>query len=883
MTFFEQAKELIKKIYGRLDMDFAVRETEELYKREYGQTFDNYKASSEYLYELLKREGFDAELYTFPADGKTVYQDKRTPMAWSASCGRLTVLSSPIAFDEPTVADFEKMPYALIKHSVATPEGGIKARLVTEAQVFAGEDPTGALVLTDKRPDFSTFLDLGALGVVSYYINNPERFPYSTYWANAAADDNGHWHVQSEDRDFIGYMVTPRIGEKLRRACEMGTVDLLVESDGRRYEGEINGVTATLKGKTNKEFWLLGHLYEPNASDNSMGIAGAIALLKAIRTLVERGEIPEPECTVRVVFALELYGFAAMYEALGKRVTDNVLGAIDVDALPEIDKDTYIMTYPPYSSPFFASSLMKSAMELYGEIYPNTERVELEMIQLTDDCFLGDSTTGVPTLWAMYGIECGYETQHNSSVDMSYIEPKKFARSLSVIGFVTLASVAKVIPIKDMLDNALYQSERLLKKREAEGRGEAYMSFFRLGERAEILDFKKISDSPLIDEYANKIDGTYVEFCDSECGKWQSYAKTVVPKRVERGLPFDRVKAPKNKRKLLPDRVIYGPFGLVLSAMDGEKDLERIIREALWESGEPIKDSAFKEYTCSVLYLAEYGYLAAEEKNPLTKESLKAALLELGVKRDDLILLHSALSGCGHMKGGENAIIDAFLESADTLLAPSFTRPYIAFEGSINKGRSFRPYDKYDFSQIWTGAIPKAMLERGALRSEHATHSWCGIGGMAEAALASQKLLDSPAGATSPLDYARKNGGKIVMYGAPGGSLTFIHYLEDLANSIFLENAVVKVKGESGKITTHIIPKHLPGCRDFYGYGYDHKIMRRMRELGLGFKSVEFGIGKIYLFDMAELYEYGMQAISEDPYITLCDDPECSFCRKYKK
>jgi aminoglycoside N3'-acetyltransferase len=121
------------------------------------------------------------------------------------------------------------------------------------------------------------------------------------------------------------------------------------------------------------------------------------------------------------------------------------------------------------------------------------------------------------------------------------------------------------------------------------------------------------------------------------------------------------------------------------------------------------------------------------------------------------------------------------------------------------------------------------------------------------------------------------------MYGNIGGSLTFLHYLEDLAESDFLENAVVKVKGENGKITTHVIPKHLPGCRDFYGYDYDYKIMKRMRELGLNFKSVKFGIGNIYLFDMKEVYEYGMKAITEDPYITLCDDPSCRFCQKYRK
>ena len=50
--------------------------------------------------------------------------------------GRLTVTKSEIPFDEPVVADYERHPFHLIKGSTGTPEGGIKARLLTEEQVL---------------------------------------------------------------------------------------------------------------------------------------------------------------------------------------------------------------------------------------------------------------------------------------------------------------------------------------------------------------------------------------------------------------------------------------------------------------------------------------------------------------------------------------------------------------------------------------------------------------------------------------------------------------------------------------------------------------------------------------------------------------------------
>ncbi|MBR7111202.1 MAG: AAC(3) family N-acetyltransferase, partial [Clostridia bacterium] len=741
--FNEQAKQIIKKLYDSFDMDFAMKETNELFKLEYGQTFDNYKKASDYTYALLEKEGFKPELYTFKADGITTYQDKRMPIAWRATKGKLTVLSSSVAFSDPVVADFEKMPFALIKHSVSTPKGGIRTKLVTEGQVFAGEDCTGAMVLVDSRPgDISAFLDLGALGVVSDYLTSPDDNPDCTYWANACADDSGHWHVQSEDRDFIGFMVTPRIGRQLRLACMTSTVEVLVESDGERYVGEIDGITTTLKGKSDKEFWLLAHLYEPLPSDNSMGVVGAITILKAIRELVEKGQLPTPEYTVSVLFAMEHYGFAALYEALGTGVTDKVLGGLNIDGLPEQDKKTFRIIYPPYSSPFFANTFMRSALEVYGEVFPNKEYLEEEIIQFTDDTFLGDSTTKVPTMWLMYGVQPSKANQHNTCVTFDWLDREKFNRVLSVLGFVTMVSVCDIIPIRDMLENALRIANQKLKAQAKINSSDEYLSFFKRGEKQIILDFKKISNSPLIDEYASKIDDTYIDFDDPNAGIWQNYAKTIVPKRELKGFPFDRVRAPKGSRKVLPDRVIYGPFGLVLSSMDGKKNLEQIIREALWECGRKVTEEVFKEHIGAVFFLAEYGYISVVEKNPLTKTDLVSALKELGVQKSDLVLLHSALSGCGHLQGGENAIIDAFLECANTVLTPSFTRPYIGFEGAVNKGKNYRPFDKNDYSNIWTGSIPVAMMKRGAERSAHATHSWCGIGDMAHDCLKSHALLD---------------------------------------------------------------------------------------------------------------------------------------------
>ena len=91
---------LLREIHGNVRTDWVLKHSAALNDIEYGQTFSNYAAAAKYAYDLAKYEGLEAELLTFPADGKTTYLDTRTPMAWAASMGRLTVVKSEVSFDD---------------------------------------------------------------------------------------------------------------------------------------------------------------------------------------------------------------------------------------------------------------------------------------------------------------------------------------------------------------------------------------------------------------------------------------------------------------------------------------------------------------------------------------------------------------------------------------------------------------------------------------------------------------------------------------------------------------------------------------------------------------------------------------------------------------
>src|SRR5262249_45359213 len=157
-------KHFFDKVLGEINSTWLMDETDKLTHIELGQTFNDYYKAADYAAGLLRKAGLEqCEILHLPADGKTSYQDKRMPMAWNATLGRLTIprLGGP-------VADYERHPFHLIKGSTATPPGGLDVRIITENQLFAGQEARGRMVMlnpgTPARARVLTpLLDLGAI------------------------------------------------------------------------------------------------------------------------------------------------------------------------------------------------------------------------------------------------------------------------------------------------------------------------------------------------------------------------------------------------------------------------------------------------------------------------------------------------------------------------------------------------------------------------------------------------------------------------------------------------------------------------------------------------------------------------------------------------
>ena len=605
-------KNIYSKLHSEMNISKMMRDTESLLNLELGMTFPAYHASAQKAYEILKETGIpNAELISFPADGRTDFQDKITPIAWDAAIGRITILSAQGYENGTVIADFASLPFNLIKGSTATAKGGETMKIFTYEQMLDGTDVNGALVMLPNTSlsgvrCIPSILDRGARGFINDFAMNAAIVPDGTQWCNAFTEQ-GTWHVVAGDRPFIGFSISPNEGRRLRAAIAAGDVTANVECDGRRYESTVDLVTALVPGRRKEEFWIFAHLYEPLSNDNSAGVAAAIETARLIQS---HGT---PEFSLRVIFGLEHYGFAAYAVHRGNRnLANEVIGAIDYDAMRLRDDWIIRLRCASPALPFYGNYFLPMLLEDLRDIPEMPEMVFLNSYDCMydDDTFLGDSTTGVPTVWPIRFNKNAL--WHNSKQVISYLHPEAFRVGTAVnAAFVD----AVVNPDSRFLPRI---QEYARKQLDAETQRAVGSHREHIMNRAEILahdaqNFSRAFNRDFSSE-ADKILSTAAKMAESLPDELpqsveRARAEQIVPSRTTVGFPFDMAKVPLPQRHRLPGSTLYSPMAAILSEMDGQRNLAQIIRRVEHQVCRLFPDNEIASYLDALLYLRDYGYI----------------------------------------------------------------------------------------------------------------------------------------------------------------------------------------------------------------------------------------------------------------------------------
>lgn len=231
----------------------------------------------------------------------------------------------------------------------------------------------------------------------------------------------------------------------------------------------------------------------------------------------------------------------------------------------------------------------------------------------------------------------------------------------------------------------------------------------------------------------------------------------------------------------------------------------------------------------------------------MNKNEIIEDLKTLGLESGDIVLLHSSLASIGHVEGGPDAVIDAFLEvvgSEGTLAVPVF--------GAL-------------------GILTATLQGReSAVVSNHPNAKVAAIGRDADAICADHWDAETAHGDGTPYLKLANLGGKICLLGVDQDRNTTLHSVEALLRLPYLKTLTSTRETESGEESKDF--PFFPGPhRDFIG------LDRYLRDSG------KMTIGKVgnavaRLMKSADLIDICSEIGKKDSGFCLCDNPNCRDC-----
>ncbi len=199
-------------------------------------------------------------------------------------------------------------------------------------------------------------------------------------------------------------------------------------------------------------------------------------------------------------------------------------------------------------------------------------------------------------------------------------------------------------------------------------------------------------------------------------------------------------------------------------------------------------------------------------KFPITKDYLIKEFRELGIKNNDIIMVHSSVSSFGYIVNGAHDIIDALMEIVtDGIIAvPGHTtinskvedwqRPPVPKEWFDIIKNNIKPTTK-ETEPNGIGAVPRIFSRYdGIYRTSHPFVSLMYFGKNIPNQLKNQPL-DKPHSFDGPFGYLYNNNVKLVMLGSEYDNLTFMHLASNLKNesysvvesNVYINNEIVRV------------------------------------------------------------------------------------------
>jgi aminoglycoside 3-N-acetyltransferase len=231
----------------------------------------------------------------------------------------------------------------------------------------------------------------------------------------------------------------------------------------------------------------------------------------------------------------------------------------------------------------------------------------------------------------------------------------------------------------------------------------------------------------------------------------------------------------------------------------------------------------------------------------MDKNYIKEELVRCGLRNGDKVLLHSSLSSMGHVEGGAEAVVDAFLDvlgPEGTLVVPVFGALGILTDNVKNR--------------------PEAVI------SDCPKGTVAAIGADAEFICKDHWKAETAHGHGTPYLKLAELGGYICLLGVDQDRNTTLHSVEALLELPYLNTTTGIVETPDGPIEKSW--KYYPGPhRDFIGLDC------LLRESGI-MQVSKIGNAVVRLMRSQDMIDLLLEVGKDDPAFCLCENPACADC-----
>ncbi len=338
------------------------------------QLSPGYNDAARFIQSYLTAKGIQNELISFSAKEGVHWWSQQSFQEWKVNDAELVLLEDG---KTERLCAFGDHKISLVQRSAATPAEGIKTTMVLvekgdEPESYREIDVTGKLVFSRGNPAEIAKIAVDKFGAVGVVVDTMmEQLPVrDRFDLPDGRQYLAFWPIKGETHKAFGFVVSPRIGENLRRKFASGQKELLVHArvDAEFSDGIWKIPTAIIPGETEEEVVAVAHLChpEPSANDNASGCGTLMETARTLSKLISSGKLAKPQRTIRFLWVPEMTGSYAFLAENEERI-DKIVAAINLDMVGQnqaLCGSTFTVERPVSALPGFGGDLAAAILGL---------------------------------------------------------------------------------------------------------------------------------------------------------------------------------------------------------------------------------------------------------------------------------------------------------------------------------------------------------------------------------------------------------------------------------------------------------------------------------------------------------------------------------------